>query len=202
MFDGVEQPANDPDIVEASLRTFMRLPALQRSTVILMDVLGYRLHEIVSIMNVSLPAVKSNLHRGRMRLRQFAREPEDRQPIALAIEEQLRLQRYVEHFNAGNFDVLRDMLAEDVQLELVDTERRSGRRSVSGYFTNYAAKRDWKLSRGIVDGRAAIIVSGAGDLSRTPLYFILIDWSQGAIVNIRDFRYARYAIEGAEISFL
>jgi RNA polymerase sigma-70 factor, ECF subfamily len=32
-----------------------------------------------------------------------------------------------------------------------------------------------------------------------PTYFVLLEWSDGALVNIRDFRYARYATEGAEL---
>ena len=52
-------------IAGASLRTFMRLPVAQRSSVILMDVLGCSLREVCEIMDFSLPAVKAALHRGR-----------------------------------------------------------------------------------------------------------------------------------------
>src|SRR5262249_2531243 len=46
---------NDRQIVAASLRTFMRLPVAQRSTVILMDVLGYSLDEINGITKAAFP---------------------------------------------------------------------------------------------------------------------------------------------------
>src|SRR5579862_9556024 len=52
-------------IATASLRTFMRLPVAQRSSVILMDVLGCSLQEICDVMDLGLPAVKAALHRGR-----------------------------------------------------------------------------------------------------------------------------------------
>ena len=39
-------PVRDREIASASLRTFMRLPVAQRSSVILMDVLGHSLDEI------------------------------------------------------------------------------------------------------------------------------------------------------------
>src|SRR5713101_5416212 len=64
-------------IAATSLRTFMRLPVAQRSSVILMDVLGCSLREVCDIMDLSLPAVKDALHRGRAQLRELADEPDD-----------------------------------------------------------------------------------------------------------------------------
>ncbi len=49
----------------------MRLPVAQRSSVILMDVLGCSLSEVCEVMDFSLPAVKAALHRGRTRLRDW-----------------------------------------------------------------------------------------------------------------------------------
>src|SRR5215510_1664308 len=57
--------ADDRQVAAASLRTFMRLPVAQRGSVILMDVLGYSLEEIGSVMDVSIATVKAALHRGR-----------------------------------------------------------------------------------------------------------------------------------------
>ena len=36
------------------------------------------------------------------------------------------------------------------------------------------------------------------DLSAPPIYFVLLRWDGGKLIDIRDFRYARYAAEGAE----
>ncbi|HKU97582.1 MAG TPA: sigma-70 family RNA polymerase sigma factor, partial [Vineibacter sp.] len=108
----------DPDdatdarqVAAASLRTFMRLPVTQRSSVILMDVLGYSLQEIASVMDATIPTVKAALHRGRTRLRQLAQEPDDHPFPALAAPEQALLAAYVERFNARDFDAIRDLLA-------------------------------------------------------------------------------------------
>jgi RNA polymerase sigma-70 factor, ECF subfamily len=65
----------DHEITATSLRTFMRLPTLQRSAVILKDVLGHSLEEVASITGASEVAAKSALQRGRARLREIAREP-------------------------------------------------------------------------------------------------------------------------------
>src|SRR3981189_1059907 len=67
----VDMIADQADIVlsrqiaSASLRTFMRLSVAQRSSVILMDVLGCSLQEVCAIMDTSLPAPKAALYRGR-----------------------------------------------------------------------------------------------------------------------------------------
>ena len=55
----------DREVAAASLRTFMLLPASQRSSVILSDVLGYSLQEICEFAGGSVPAVKAALQRGR-----------------------------------------------------------------------------------------------------------------------------------------
>src|SRR5882672_2183966 len=82
-------------IANASLRTFMRLPVAQRSSVILMDVLGCSLQEVCDIMDYSLPAVKAALHRGRTRLRELADEPDDVPRPKLSDAERARLAAYV-----------------------------------------------------------------------------------------------------------
>src|SRR5215468_11160498 len=130
-------PVDDRQIAAASLRTFMRLPVAQRSSVILMDVLGYSLEEIGAVMETSIPAIKATLHRGRARLRELAREPDDRPAPVLAEPEHSLLAAYVERFNARDFDAIRDMLADEVRLELVNKSRMNGRGEVARYFHNY-----------------------------------------------------------------
>jgi RNA polymerase sigma-70 factor (ECF subfamily) len=77
MINAPDFPDQDHEVATMSLRTFMRLPPLQRSAVILKDVLGHSLEEIASITGASEGAAKSALQRGRVRLREFAKEPAD-----------------------------------------------------------------------------------------------------------------------------
>ena len=195
-------PVDDRQIAAASLRTFMRLPVAQRSSVILMDVLGHSLDEIGAVMDLTIPAVKAALHRGRVRLREIAKEPDDTPVPALAERERSRLAAYVDRFNARDFDAVRTMLADDVRLDLVAKLRMSGRREVGNYFGNYSRIADWRLVPGLVDGRPAALVFDPGDSSGRPAYFVLLEWGGDGLVNIRDFRFARYAIEGAELLVL
>jgi len=203
--DMVIDPAasvDDRQIAAASLRTFMRLPVAQRSSVILMDVLGYSLEEIGAVMDLTIPGVKAALHRGRARLREIAKEPDDTPVPALAESERSRLAAYVDRFNARDFDAVRNMLADDVRLDLVAKLRMSGRSEVGNYFGNYSRIADWNLVPGLVDGRPAALVFDPGDKSGRPTYFVLLEWGGDGLVNIRDFRFARYAIEGAELLVL
>lgn len=190
----------DRQIASTSLRTFMRLPVIQRSTVILMDVLGYSLHEIAATTDISISAVKSALHRGRTRLRELATEPENIPTPVLAEPERSLLAAYVDRFNARDFDAVRDMLADEIRLELVGLTRLNGRREVSRYFTNYSQRQYWQFVSGMVEGHPAVLVRDSRDPQGAPIYFVLMEWADGRVVKIRDFAHARYAIDGAEIS--
>jgi RNA polymerase sigma-70 factor (ECF subfamily) len=189
-------PGRDAYATVASLRTFMRLPTVQRSAVILVDVLGYTLAELGEIAGGSI--LKSALQRGRARLRELASEPEAVPPPALTAFERARLLEYAARFNARDFDAVRDMLAADVRLDLVNRLQRQGRSEVAEYFHRYALDVDWRVVAGVVDGRPALLVFETPD-EGTPAYFILVDWRDDSVASIRDFRFARYAIDGAEL---
>ena len=192
----------DREIAAASLRTFMRLPPVQRSSVILMDVLGYSIEDIGAVTDATVPAIKAALHRGRARLRELAMEPEDISLPVLPARERALLDAYVDRFNARDVDAVRAMLADEVRLDLVARRRLAGRSEVSKYFSNYAKIDDWHLVPGLVEGRAAALVFDPADPLGQPGYFVLLDWSTDGLIAIRDFRHARYAIEGAEVVVL
>jgi RNA polymerase sigma-70 factor, ECF subfamily len=185
-------------IASASLRTFMRLNVAQRSSVILMDVLGCSLAEICAIMDVSLAAAKAALVRGRAQLKKFADEPEDVPQPALSDTDRKRLGAYVAHFNARDFDAIRAMISDDVRLELVSKTRLNGKAEVSRYFTNYSKVSDWHLVPGLVEGHPAILVFDPNQPGSKPKYFMLLNWSADKVATIRDFRHAPYIIDGAE----
>jgi RNA polymerase sigma-70 factor (ECF subfamily) len=191
--------ADDRQVAAASLRTFMRLPVAQRSSVILMDVLGYSLDEIGSVMDASIATVKAALHRGRARLRELAREPDDVPLPILSEPERSLLAAYVERFNARDFDAIRDMLADEVRLDLVAKLQKKGRTEVATYFDNYARLEDWHFVPGLVEGLPAALVRSPSEPTGKLAYFILLQWERDRVANIRDFRFARYATEGAEL---
>jgi RNA polymerase sigma-70 factor (ECF subfamily) len=189
--------ADDPhaaaETVGAALAAFMHLPLAQRSAVILADVLGHALQEIAVLLDTTVPAVKAALHRGRTRLRELAPQLADGPP-ALPPEHLALARLYAQRFNARDFDGLRAMLAEEVRLDLAGRLALKGKAEVSTYFGNYARIDGWHAHPGAAEGRAALWLHEAGSLQ--PTYAIVLAFGNGGAVRvIRDFRYARYAME-------
>jgi RNA polymerase sigma-70 factor (ECF subfamily) len=200
MIAAADSPGHDNEAATMSLRTFMRLPALQRSAVILKDVLGHSLEEVASITGASEAAAKSALQRGRSRLREFAREPADVSLPMLSDVMRGRLIKYVEGFKTGDFDAVRAMLADDVKLDLVAKLHKQGKSEVGQYYAAYAAAKQWAYAAGVVDGRAAMLVYDREVSLETPAYFVALDFEGDHVVSVHDFLYARYAMDGLDLS--
>src|SRR5258708_21499212 len=99
------QDIADPDdeitrrqITAMSLSPFMKLSPAERSSVILMDVIGYSLSEIGEIMEVTIPAVKAALHRGRTRLKALSDSSDAGAGGALTEPGHQRLRRLVQPY--------------------------------------------------------------------------------------------------------
>src|SRR5258708_5102182 len=112
-----DQPLEEKELPAVALSVFLKLAPRQRSCVIFKDVLGYSLAEISELLNATVPEIKAALHRGRTRLRELSKSTEVRAP-SLDDHERALLARYVDGFNARDFDGLRTMLADEVRLDL------------------------------------------------------------------------------------
>jgi RNA polymerase sigma-70 factor (ECF subfamily) len=184
----------------ATLPAFMHLPASQRGAVILCDVLEYSAQEAGEILDTTVPAVKSILQRGRERLRTLSKVSADALPrAALSDDEQRLLRRYVDLFNARDFDALRTMLAADVQLDLVHRAQLHGA-AVGRYFTRYGEAPSWRAWPGLVEGRPALLMQHPARDDATPDYFVVLGWSGDRVATIRDFLFARYAMADADFA--
>jgi RNA polymerase sigma factor (sigma-70 family) len=199
----IEDPSGSADsriAAAAGLRSFMQLSVAQRGAVILVDVLGLSLHETCEVTGATLAATKAALHRGRAQLRVLASEPEHVAAPRLDADDERRLRRYVDLFNARDFDAVRALIAEDIQLEVVNRLRLRGKAEVSTYFGNYDRVTDWALSLGFVDGRPAILIRNPQEPDGAVRGFMLVEWRDERVVQIRDFRYATWCLVDAEIS--
>ena len=191
-------PIPDADIVKVSFQTFLRLPELQRCAVILKDVLGHSVDEIASIAECSPAAAKSALQRGRVALRLLAQEPEDTRLPLMSDSDRRKITAYVHLFQSGNFDAIRAMLADDVKLDLVNRLQLQGRDKIGLYFTRYAEVTKWRFALGAVEGHPAMLVFDSTGPMEKPAHFVLIDWSESQIVEIRDFLFAPYVLEAID----
>jgi RNA polymerase sigma factor (sigma-70 family) len=191
-------PIPEADIVEISFQTFLRLPELQRCAVILKDVLGHSVDEIASIAECSPAAAKSALQRGRVALRQLAQAPEDTRLPLMSDSDRRKITAYVHLFQSGDFDAIRAMLADDVKLDLVNRLQLQGRDKIGLYFTRYAEVTKWRFALGAVEGRPAMLVFDSTGPMERPAHFVLIDWSESRIIEIRDFLFAPYVLEAID----
>jgi len=179
----------DPDTVRAALAVFDALPPLQRSVVILKDVVGHSGAEIAQLLGTTVPAVKAALFRGRERLRERARAvPADATPAPPAAS--ATIERYARLFNAGDWDGVRALLAEEVRLDLVSVSARKGK-AVGVYFGRYAVEPDVRLAVGALDGRP-VLWAFAPRSSPHPRYFIELGLEGDRVAQIRDYRYVSY----------
>jgi RNA polymerase sigma factor (sigma-70 family) len=191
----VGQPADagpDPALVEAALAAFVVLPPVQRSALVLKDVLGHSLEETAATMGTSIPAVKAALSRARANVAGAASATP-----SVPAGELDDLRRYADLFNAHDWDGLRALLGEQARLDLVSRAQRRGR-EVGEYYGKYAEiipTERLRVEVGLVDGVPAIACFRPG--AARPAYFIRLEWEAGRVVHIRDFRYVPYIAEGA-----
>jgi RNA polymerase sigma-70 factor (ECF subfamily) len=192
--------APDPDdalaqeeATRAAITRFVDLAPAQRSAVVLKDVLGHSLEEIANLLDLTLPAVKAALHRGRERLRESKPATREAPRVASPL-----VARYAELFNARDWDGVRALLAEDVRLDLVSRLQRAGKRNVGNYFSNYDRLGEWHLVPAWLDGREVIAVYRDARAEQ-PAYFIEIAQASDGVIAIRDFRYVPYIAREARI---
>lgn len=183
-----------PDVVRASLSSFVGLPVLSRSTVILKDVLGCSLDEIAEAIGTTVPAVKAALWRGRASLRALATPevtPWRDQPETSPAERAL-LDRYCALFNARDWEGLRGLLSEECRLDLVAKAARRGAKQVAPYFGNYD-REDTRVAVASAEGREVLAVYRPGSSPR-PTYIIALEWDSHRVRLIRDYRYVPYLV--------
>jgi RNA polymerase sigma-70 factor, ECF subfamily len=195
-----DPPLAGPEMVAVALSLFVQLAPKQRSCVILKDVLGYSLADISELLDATIPEIKAALHRGRTRLRELSTQLQPDPAMPLTEHERELLARYIERFNARDFDAVRGMLADEVRLNLVNRTTRAGRAAVGEYFHRYDEVDDWHLGLGTVERRPAILVYRAGAVVSQPDYFILLTWANAQVSLIRDYRYAPYVLRDAAIA--
>jgi RNA polymerase sigma factor (sigma-70 family) len=184
------------EAVKTAVSRFAELPILQRSVVILKDVLDEQLSEIAALLGLTVDAVKGHLARGRARLREITAQagpPLDVRPASAAVA------RYVALFNQQDWDGLRALLADDVKLVQSSYPPRAGSAEVGRFFTIYAKFEGVWLAPAWLEGREVIAVF-ADRADPKPSYMMWLEWRDGCISFIHDYRYVRYVVADAELA--
>jgi RNA polymerase sigma factor (sigma-70 family) len=183
------------EAVETAVSRFVELPTVQRSVVILKDVLDQSLEEIAAMLDLTVNAVKAHLARGRARLKeinaQAPAKPAPRPPSPAVA-------RYVAMFNGRDWDGLRAMLADDVRLIQSTYPLRAGAPNVGMFFGIYSRSVPVRLAPAWLDGREVIAVYEDPQAVK-PSYLMWLEWAGGRISFIRDYKYVRYVIDDAEL---
>jgi RNA polymerase sigma factor (sigma-70 family) len=186
------------EAIETAVSRFVDLPIFQRSVIILKDVLDEPLAEIAALLDLTVDAVKAHLARGRARLREInaaADERPDTRPASEAVV------RYVTLFNRRDWDGLRALLASDVKLNQSTHPVRVGAADVGMFFSIYAKIDGVWLTPAWLEGREVIAVF-ENRLDPKPGYIMWLEWRDGQISFIRDYRYVRYVTADVELALV
>ena len=168
---------------------------LQRSVVILKDVLDSSLVEIALLLGLTVEAVKAHLARGRARLRVISVQTT---PLPAARSASAAVARYVALFNRRDWDGLRAMLADDVKLQQSAHPLRVGVADVGLFFTIYARSDAVWMAPAWLEGKE-VVAAFAHRGDARPSYATWLVWREGRISFIRDYRHVPYVTADADI---
>ncbi|WP_315784866.1 MULTISPECIES: sigma-70 family RNA polymerase sigma factor [unclassified Bradyrhizobium] len=193
--DAVEMMMRE-EAVRTAVSRFTELSIPQRSVLILKDVLDEPLADIAVLLDLTVDSVKAHLARGRARLAEInavAGAQQAARPASDAVA------RYVALFNRRDWDGLRALLADDVRLHQSAHPVRLGAADVGMFFGIYATIDGIWLVPAWLEGREVIAVfEDCADPK--PSYIMWLEWRDGNISVIRDYRYVRYVIADAELA--
>jgi RNA polymerase sigma-70 factor (ECF subfamily) len=106
--------------------------------------------------------------------------------------------RYVALFNRRDWEGLRALLAGDVRLVQSAHPPRAGAADVGMFFDIYARSAPARLAPAWLEGREVVAVFEDPQAAK-PSYLMWLEWTDGRISFIRDYRYVRYVADDAEL---
>jgi RNA polymerase sigma factor (sigma-70 family) len=196
------------EAVNTAVSRFAELPIPQRSVVILKDVLDETLAEIAALLDLTIDAVKGHLARGRARLREINAEATTLPEVRTASE---AVRRYVALFNQRDWDGLRALLADDVKLNQSSHPMRIGSEDVGLFFTLYGESGSVWLAPAWLNGSEGgrdggrnggreVIAVFDDRADPKPSTLMWLEWRDGRISFIHDYRHVRYVVADAELA--
>jgi RNA polymerase sigma-70 factor, ECF subfamily len=188
----------DAPIDDALLAIVTQLPPMERSCVLLKDVLDYSLTDSATVVNSTVGGVKAALHRGRTKLRS-ARPNRLQTPPSLDKHRRRLLTEYIECFNTRDWDALRRLIEVDARVEVVGSHEAAA----SSYTSRYAnLPWEWRMSLAAVGDEIAIVQwrRGAAADSWAPVAAIRLWWENDKVVRIRDYTHSSYIFTDVDVA--
>ncbi len=124
-----DQTTSPVDFQEAAQTLLTSLPPQERMVLVLKDAFEFSLADISGFLGTSTGAIKSALHRARLKLQHIQDKPEAVAVNAQAVDPAVVMQ-FVEAFNARDFDALRNILLEGATGEIQGCCHEFGRDSM------------------------------------------------------------------------
>lgn len=176
------------------------LPPRQRAILLLSDVLSFHAAEIARLLEISVPAVNSALHRARVTLeKNYRREQPERMQFGqtnAAID--ALLARYLQAWETDDVDGLVALLKEDATLSMPPIPswyqgRDAIHRMLSAALFPPGIRRRWRLSPTRANGQPAFVVYRAEETTQSYRAFaiqvLMLDGSQfpGQVASVTAF---------------
>ncbi len=169
----------------------------QRAVVVVKDVLGFSIVDIVELIGPTIGHVNIALHRARAMLRELPPLP----PSApIDTELLVMLQTYADCFNRLDGDGIHRLVRDDARVEIVGAFNGRMGDLDSIYAGTYAATPwEWMVSVAMVDGDPALITSRKIGKTWQPYSAIRIWWKAGRVARIRDYMHIHHVLRDARI---
>lgn len=194
-------PDDDAPIDEALVALVGDLPPKERASVLLKDVLDYRLDEIAAMIDSTVGGVKAALHRAREKLRAFSSAGVRRAGVTsrqLEVEQRRLLEAYADCFNRRDWEALGKLIQVDARLEIVGAATGTMLDVGRNYTSNYAKLPwEWRLSLARVDGEPVLVHWRRVDGRWKPVTAARLWCVDGKVARIRDYVHVDYLLEHA-----
>ncbi|HEY0805193.1 MAG TPA: RNA polymerase subunit sigma-70, partial [Pseudonocardiaceae bacterium] len=177
----------------AYLTVIQLLPPRQRAVVILRDVLDWPANEVATLIDSSVPAVKSALQRARATLQehQTSREPAPAPPAA---DQRRLLQGFIAAHEQADPEALIALLRDDVRLAISpQVGEWTGRATVAAELrAGMTSLGAWRVLPTAANGRpaAAGYLRRPGETVFLPFVITVLDIQNGQLVDIAAFEAA------------
>jgi RNA polymerase sigma-70 factor, ECF subfamily len=134
----------------AFIAALQHLPAMQRATLILREVLGFSAREAAESLETTVAAVNSSLQRARKAVEERLPEESQQSTLRSVDDEELReiVETYVDAWERGDADTIAAMLADEAIIAMppMPTWFR-GRDAVHAFLTDWAFAKRWAAAR-------------------------------------------------------